>query len=91
MKKGSTLKIATKKVYSLNYLLQNPPQNARGLNLVWQSAVMSYFSKQGFDFNDKRNYTKLVEGMDFSQIVTIFKKLAPTPKKVAAPKKKKTA
>jgi len=78
-----TTKKATKKTslsfvsraYSIDYMVKNPPASAKGLKLVWQTAVLEYMKRQGVDLTDKKNYQKPIQNISFSDITRIFNSL----------------
>lgn len=62
-------------VYTIDYLIKNPSNSAKGFKYVWEAAVVDYMSKSGIDLSDKKNWQKPIENIDFAKIMTNFNKL----------------
>lgn len=91
MSKKATAKLEfSSKAYSMKYLMENPPTNTKGLKLVWQAAVTTYFLSKGINVDDKKNYNRAVEGISFSELTKTFQKLAGV-KSAPAKKSKKVS
>lgn len=68
-----TIQVA-KGVYSVNYLINNPPPMGTYNKKIWKKAVKEYLVQSNFDFNEK-NMNKSLENIEFNKITRIFKKL----------------
>jgi len=64
-----------KKVYTIEYIVNNPPNPAKDYKDVWGAATEYYFSQSGIDLKNENNYKRPIKGIDFAEIMRTFKKL----------------